>query len=352
MLKCDISNHLLSSSCSASDAIRKLEYLSSLSSQTLLVINDAEILVGTLTDGDVRRGLLKGLSIFDPVSLFMNKKFYFISDFHDIRLKVSEFKRMGVEFLPFLDKMLRIIKVLDLTSIETIVPVTALIMAGGEGQRLRPYTNNVPKPMLLVGEKPIIEHNIDRMIKYGISEIYVSVKYLGHKIMDYFGDGTSKGISINYIIEDEPRGTIGALSEISNNCSNTILVMNSDILTNIDYNDFYDFHLKEQASMTIASIPYEVQVPYAVLETNDKYIKSFAEKPSYTYYSNGGIYLIDKANKIHVPSKGLFNATDLMYKLINMRNSVLHYPLLNYWLDIGRPIDYQKAQEDIKHLIL
>jgi NDP-sugar pyrophosphorylase family protein len=171
--------------------------------------------------------------------------------------------------------------------------------------------------------------------------------------MDYFGDGSSKGVKIKYIEEDEPLGTLGALSLIGDIEHDDILVMNSDLLTNIDFEDFYSFYQEQGAEMAVASIPYKVTVPYAVLETNDHKINSFVEKPTYTYYSNGGIYLFKYNLRDIFPRKSFFNATDLMDQLIaNNTKSVIHYPLLCYWLDIGNQQDFLKAQEDIKHLQL
>jgi len=218
---------------------------------------------------------------------------------------------------------------------------------------LRPLTEATPKPMLKVGNKPIIEHNIDRLIAYGIKDIYISVKYLKEQIIDFFQDGSSKGVNIHYLEEDEPLGTIGSLSLIESIQYEDILVMNSDLLTNIDFEDFYNFYREKKAKMAVASVPYHVNIPYAVLETSGHLISSFSEKPSYTYYSNGGIYLM-KFNLRALFGKGtFFNATDLMDKIIEDKKAdLIHYPLLGYWLDIGKHNDLIKAQEDIKHIKL
>jgi NDP-sugar pyrophosphorylase family protein len=232
-----------------------------------------------------------------------------------------------------------------------MLPAAALIMAGGKGERLKPFTDTIPKPMLIVGDKPIIEHNIDRLISFGITEIFISVKYLKEQIMDYFGDGSTKGVSIKYIIEDTPLGTIGALSLIENIKHEDILVMNSDLLTNVDLEDFFEYYQSHSAEMAVASIPYVVNVPYAVLETNHHEVKSFIEKPSYTYYSNGGIYFLKFSLKSALKSNEFFDATDLMnFVIAKNQNALVHYPLLCYWLDIGKHQDYIKAQDDIKHL--
>ena len=203
--------------------------------------------------------------------------------------------------------------------------------------------------MLKVGEKPIIEHNIDRLISYGIKEIYISVNYHKEQIMDFFGDGSAKGISIKYIEENEPLGTLGCLSLIDDISEENLLVMNSDLLTNIDFEDFYQFFIEKHADMVLASVPYIVSVPYAVLETEQQRVKSFSEKPTYTYYSNGGIYLIKTKLKSKLRKGVFYNATDLMEEVLQeSETSLVHFPILDYWLDIGKHQDFTKAQEDIK----
>jgi NDP-sugar pyrophosphorylase family protein len=206
--------------------------------------------------------------------------------------------------------------------------------------------------MLIVGDKPIIDHNIDRLIKFGITDIIISVRYLSEVIMDHLGDGSSKGISITYLLEDDPLGTIGALGSIEGINTKHILLMNSDILTNIDFEDFFNHYLNNDSAMCVASIPYQIQVPYAVLDIKDNQILSFIEKPSYTYYSNAGIYFLNRELQKFIPKDTFYNATDLMQSLIYKGKKVVHYPMLNYWLDIGRHQDYIKAQEDVKHLAL
>ncbi len=224
-------------------------------------------------------------------------------------------------------------------------------MAGGRGDRLRPLTDSAPKPMLKVGDKPILEHNLDRLISFGVSDIYISVKYMKEQIMDYFGNGENKGIKITYIEEDVPLGTLGALSLIEKLEHDDILVMNSDLLTNIDFEDFFNFYKSESATMALASIPYVVNIPYAVIQTDHHKVQSFSEKPSYTYYSNGGIYLMNAKLKGLIVRGEFFNATDLMDLVISdAKLSLVHYPLLGYWLDIGKHQDFVKAQEGIKHI--
>jgi NDP-sugar pyrophosphorylase family protein len=185
---------------------------------------------------------------------------------------------------------------------------------------------------------------------YGIDDFWVSVKYLGEQIENYFGNGKDKNIDINYVWEDEPLGTIGAVSKIDNLQHDYVLVMNSDILTNVDYEQLFLDFIEKDADFSVVTIPYDVNIPYAVLETVDGEIKSFKEKPTYTYYSNGGIYLMKKSVLKYLPNNQFFNATDLIERLIEENLKVVTFPLLGYWLDIGKHEDFKKAQEDIKQI--
>jgi dTDP-glucose pyrophosphorylase len=343
--------HIIHKDKQARAALKVLDELPLYASRTVFVIDENEKMVGSITDGDIRRGLLNGLEISHPIALFMNTKFKYLREGGNNVDLLKIYRKAGIDLIPFLDENFRLLQIHDLSKTKTILPIAALIVAGGRGERLRPFTDHIPKPMLKVGDKPILEHNIDRLIGYGVSEFYISVKYLKDQIMEYFGDGSAKDVHIYYVEEEEPLGTLGALSLIDKIGQEDILVMNSDLLTNIDFEDFYNFYKNESATMALASIPYVVDVPYAVLETNEQEVASFIEKPTYTYYSNGGIYLLKFALKKYLQKGTFYNATDLMDKIIIEDNcSLVHFPLLGYWLDIGKHHDYIKAQEDIKHI--
>ncbi|MGE5351528.1 MAG: nucleotidyltransferase family protein [Ignavibacteriales bacterium] len=319
------------------------------SNQTLFVVDEAEQLIGTLTDGDIRRGLIKGITLDAPVSRFSNTSFRYING----KINVKEIRRLkneGVKLLPRLSKANKVIKVFDLTRLNSILPLHAVIMAGGRGERLRPLTDNVPKPMLPLGDKPIIEHNIDRLISYGIEKITISVRYLANQIMDYFGDGSEKGIKIDYVQETEPLGTIGCLSLLDDIKYEDILVLNSDLFTNIDFEDFYLSFVESKADMAVASIPYSIDIPYAIMELNENSITSFKEKPKNTYYANAGIYLLKKECVNLIPKNGFYNSTDLMDYILHNSGKLIHSPITGYWIDIGQFDDYNKALEIVKHL--
>jgi NDP-sugar pyrophosphorylase family protein len=204
--------------------------------------------------------------------------------------------------------------------------------------------------MLKVGDKPIIEHNINRLKSYGIDDIWISLRYLGHQIQNYFADGANRSLNINYVHENEALGTAGALALLEGLQHDTILMMNSDLLTNIDFESFYSFFKETKADLALACIPYQVNVPYAVMETNGHKVIGFKEKPTFTHYSNAGIYLMKKDVLSLIPKNVTYNATDLMEKLIALGREVVSFPHNGYWLDIGRLEDYNKAQEDVKHV--
>lgn len=316
----------------------------------LFAVDSDEKLVGALTDGDVRRGLLKGLTLEDTVDKFTQKNPRFLQKGGYTIEEVISYRKNDFRIIPVLCQKGRIVNVVNFRFLKSYLPVDAVLMAGGRGQRLRPLTDNVPKPLLKVGDKPIIEHNLDRLISYGIDDIWLSVRYLGEQLEEHFGDGRSKYVNIKYVWEDEPLGTLGAVSKIDDFQNDCVLVSNSDLLTNLDYEDFYLDFMAKDAALSVVTIPYSVNIPYAVLETEDTSVKSFKEKPTYTYYSNGGIYLIKKEVLKYIPKERFYNTTDLMELLIEKGLKVNSYPMRGYWLDVGKPEDFKKAQEDIKHI--
>ena len=254
------------------EALKKLDQEKS--NQTLFVLDNNEKLIGTVTDGDIRRGLIKGLNLESTIDQYCYPNFSFINSKIDVST-IHRLKKEGIKVLPKLNEFGQIEKVFDLSRLNSILPLHAVIMAGGKGERLRPLTDKTPKPMLPLGDKPIIEHNIDRLIAFGIDTITISVRYLSEQIISYFGDGSSKGISLNYIEEDTPLGTIGCVAQIGQIYHEAILVLNSDVFTNIDFEDFYLDFENENADMAVASIPYSVDIPYAIMELNNNNITSF-----------------------------------------------------------------------------
>lgn len=317
---------------------------------TLLIHDNEDRLKGTLTDGDIRRKLVSGTKLTDTIKTCMNTDFTFIRKngvhYHDI----SKYKFLGIRLLPILDKDNRIHRIYDLTKLRAILPVDTVIMAGGLGTRLRPLTNDIPKPLLEIGEKPIIEHNIDRLLSYGIDHFTISVRYLGDQIVDYFGNGHSKDASIKYVHEDQPLGTAGSLSLIDEFHSDTILLSNSDVLTTLNYEDFYTDFVNNEADISVVTIPYRVKIPYGVIELDQENITAIKEKPQYTYYANAGIYLLKRSLIDEIAKNEPLEITDFIEKQIAKGKSVRTFPFWGYWLDIGKPEDFENAQKAIQIL--
>lgn len=338
-------NHLVTTGTSIREALQRLDVLAS--DAIVFVVNEDDRLKGSLTDGDVRRGLLKGVTIDEPVSNIIQEHPRFIRkgarDIHQI----IQYRTENFRIIPVIDADDKVVNIVNFRHMRSYLPVDAIIMAGGRGTRLKPLTDTTPKPLLMVGDKSIMEHNVDRLALYGIDDFWFSVKYLGDQIVDRFGDGKDNNRSIHYVWEDEPMGTIGSVSKIDNFEHEHVLVSNSDILTNLDYENFYLDFLKNDADFAVVTIPYNVSIPYAVLETSNGHVLDFKEKPTYTYYSNGGIYLMKRSVLEYIPKHTHFNATDLMEKLIAENKKVISYPLMGYWLDVGKHDDFEKAQRDI-----
>lgn len=341
--------YLISDNASIREALIQLDKLAA--DATLFVVSEGNKLVGSITDGDIRRALIAGKEASGSVQNVMNTTTKFVRKGENALRKLIEFRTKNILIIPVLEKDSdTICNVINLRVHRSYLPIDAVIMAGGKGQRLRPLTEETPKPLLEVGGTPIIERNIDRLGIYGIDDINISVNYLGEKLENYFGDGSNKGLNINYVWEDSPLGTIGAVGKIEEFQNDFILVMNSDLLTNIDFESFFMDFIDSNADLSILSIPYTVDVPYAVLETDDQKIISLKEKPRYTYYSNGGIYLMKKEVLQRIPKNAFYNATDLIEELIEDNKFVKTYPLVDYWLDIGNHDDFKKAQSDVHRI--
>lgn len=341
-------DHLISIHATLRSALERLDMLSN--NAVVFLVDEENRLKGALTDGDIRRGLIKGLDVQSPLIDFANpnpkcieKRRY---DIHQI----IEYREKHFDILPVVDEYGKVVNVINLREQRSYLPVDAVIMAGGKGTRLRPLTEKIPKPLLPVGGKPILEHNIDRLRHFGVDDIWISLHYLGEQIEAYFGNGQQRNMHIKYVWEQEPLGTIGAVRLINNFLHDYILVSNSDLLTTLDYEAFFLDFLDKDADMSVVTIPYEVNVPYAVMETTNNHVISLKEKPTYTYYSNGGIYLLKRELLQYIPEHVPYNATDLMEKVIAIGGKLVSFPLRDYWLDIGRPEDYEKAQVAILQL--
>jgi dTDP-glucose pyrophosphorylase len=347
----DLKEHIIHTNYTIRDALAILDK-QGLIANVLFVVDDEGVLQGSLTDGDVRRSLLKGLNIDSSVQEAMKRDCHCLQKDNVNKKEMDLCKSLGIIFLPVVDDEKKIVSILNLKNYKGFIALDAVLMAGGKGKRLYPLTEKIPKPLLKIGDRPIMEHNIDRLKNFGIANVFVSINYLGEQLIEYFGDGSQKGINITYIKEEKPLGTVGSIKLAENDFKeDTILIMNSDLLTTIDFAEFYDAFISSNADMAVAATSYHVDIPYAVLEVKENNtVQSLKEKPRYTFYSNAGIYLIKKELLSYIPSDEIFDSTDLMEKLINNGKKLITYPILGYWLDIGKLDDYKKAQEDIKHI--
>ncbi len=341
-------DHLIQKGTTVKKALSMLDRLAS--DAILFVVDQDNKLIGSLTDGDVRRGLIRDLTTDHVVDEFIQENPKFIRKGGYKIEDIIEFRRKDFKIIPILDAEHVVINILNLRTQKSYLPVDAVIMAGGFGKRLKPLTDSTPKPLLKIAGKAIIDYNVDRLHKFGVDDLWISVRYLGEQIEEHFGDGSSRNQRIQYIKESKPLGTIGAVSKIKEFSHEYVLVTNSDILTTLDYEDFFLDFIRKEADMSVVTIPYQVNVPYAVMETANSHVVSFKEKPTYTYYSNGGIYMIKREIIDRIPKGKFYNSTDLMESLIETGGKLISYPMRNYWLDIGKHNDFEKAQEDVKHL--
>lgn len=347
-MMCDFSKYIVRDTITIREALIALNRLSD-DVLVLFVVDSGNCLVGTLTDGDIRRKLIEGVGISEQVKGVMNKNFRSLSEELFCVERLKELKTTGITLLPILRNDGTIMKVYNLKKKKSVLPLDAVLMAGGKGERLRPLTESTPKPLLKVGDKAIIDYNIDNLISYGVSHIHVTVNYLGEQIEKHF-EAPQEEVKVNCVREPQYLGTIGSIKFVGTLYNDTILLMNSDLFTNINFEDFYLHFKRNNADMSVAAIPYSISVPYGIFDLEERIIKGVKEKPTYNYYANSGIYLIKRKLLDLIPDRVFFNATDFMEMLIREGYNVIRFPLVGYWIDIGKPEDYRKAQEFVKHL--
>lgn len=343
-----IDKYTIDDTATIKDALIALNNLSS-DIQTLFVVNSARKLVGTVTDGDIRRGLINDKKVTDNVKEIFQSSFRFVIEGERNALQVQEFRKNNIELLPCLNQEGEIVKAYNLNKTKSLLPIDAVLMAGGKGERLLPLTENTPKPLLKVGDKSIIDYNVESLISYGIDTIHVTVNYLAEQLEDHFKKPI-EGVEVRCVREPKFLGTIGAVKFIDNFHNDVVLVMNSDLFTNINYEDFYLHMIKNGADVSVAAVPYSFSIPYGIFELDGRNILGINEKPVNNYYANAGIYLIKRELLDLIPNDTFFNATDFIELLIAKKYNIIRYPILGYWIDIGKYDDYIKAQEFVKHL--
>lgn len=332
------------------EALKKIDELSNNATRIAFVVDEDRKVIGSVSDGDCRRGLINGKKLNSPVTDIMNSKFTsLIKDVYDVDT-IQKIRKLGLKYVPELNKDGTLFAIRDFTNEKSYVPVDAVLMAGGKGERLRPLTLDTPKPLLKVADKPIIDYNIDNLINCGINHINVTVNYLAEQIEEHFLKPINE-VQVKTVREPKFLGTIGSIKFVKEWYNDTILLMNSDLFTNIDIEAFYLHFLKHDADMSVAGVQYNVNIPYGIFELeNTREIKGITEKPSYHYYANAGIYLIKRSLLDLIPDNEFFDATDFIDLLIKNNKKVIRFPITGYWIDIGKPDDFKNVQEFARNI--
>lgn len=324
----------------------------------VLVVDGDRRLAGTITDGDIRRWTLAGQPMSSSVGELLRQKSS-LAPACPVTVHVGAnrsemldiMRGKSLRHLPVLDKQDCVV---DLVTMEDLLPepersLQAVIMAGGKGTRLRPFTEEVPKPMLMVGDRPLMEHIVNQLSSAGIRQVSVATQYLPHKISEHFGNGERFGVDISYVQEDEPLGTAGALGLMAE-WKESLLVVNGDVLTQVNYRAMRDFHAEHKADMTVAVSKYEAAVPFGVVDCEGVEVRKLEEKPHYSFLVNAGIYLLEPSVQSFIPSGQRFDMTDLINALLQHNKRVVSFPILEYWLDVGKPVDFERAKNDIRKM--
>lgn len=319
----------------------------------VIVVNDENKLLGTITDGDVRRALLSGASLNDKIDNIIHLNPVFIYESTPKEEVKDIFIRKAIKDIPIVNNDNVVV---DIISINDLLltkgkenPV--VIMAGGLGSRLKDLTKEIPKPMLKIGDKPILQHVINNFAQYGFNKILVSVNYKAEIIENYFQDGYAYGVKINYIRENKRMGTAGGIRLAKDYIDKDFFVINADIFTNLNMENMMEFHEKNSFDITVGIRKFSYQIPYGVLKLEGNYVKGLVEKPITDYYINGGIYCLNPKVIEFIPMDQYFEITELIQMCINNGLRVGSYEIEGYWMDIGKEEDYNKVNSDIYDLL-
>tara|TARA_B100001093_G_scaffold519205_1_gene607130 strand:+ start:5158 stop:6210 length:1053 start_codon:yes stop_codon:yes gene_type:complete len=340
-------NYLIKWDATISDAINLLDKNGGL---ICIVIDNEERVVGTVTDGDIRRAMISDFSLMSPVNEISQKNFISTSETSNKETSYALMQKMKLKCIPVLDNEGRFV---DLHVAHQFggykaLPNHAVLMAGGKGKRLFPMTQDVPKPLLQIGDKPILELILEDLVDQGIGTFWISINYLGEKIKQYFDDGSRWGVEINYLEEKKPRGTAGSLELLKVQLSSPILVMNGDVLANININRMIELHERTDALMTVGAKVHKLSVPFGVLEVENELITDLAEKPDMDVLVNAGIYMLDPSIIDLIETGECLDMTDLMQRVIKADGRVSPFFLLHNWIDIGMPEQLQNARETFR----
>jgi len=323
----------------------------------VLLLDHRGRFLATVTDGDIRRAILAGAGVDSPVTNALSNSDGTLR--HSVTAhatatraeQLAIMKEAEIRHLPLLDDDRQVValSLSDELVKSPPLPVQAVIMAGGFGTRLRPLTDDTPKPMLQIAGRPLLERTIEGLQQAGVHRINVTTHYMPEKITRHFGSGSEFGVELNYISEDEPLGTAGALSLLGE-IDEPLLVINGDILTNADFGSLVRFHQERKVMLTVGVRHYDLKVPYGVVESENGCVIGLREKPSYAFFVNAGVYLLDPSVRQYIPRGRRYDMTDLIELLLKIGKPVASYPILEYWIDIGQHDDFDRAQREVGQL--
>ncbi len=322
--------------------------------QIALVVDDNKKLIGTVTDGDIRRGILNDISLEQPVANIMKAKPITVAPNTPTDEIIKIMKEKLIYQLPVVDEdgCVTGLEVLnDLLKVKSI-DNWVVLMAGGLGARLSPLTDKCPKPMVKVGDKPLLETIVDSFVDQGFQHFYLAVNHLKDQIMDYFGDGSKRDVNINYLHEGKKMGTAGALSLLVEKPNKPIIVMNGDLLTKVNFKHLLEYHCSHKAMATMCIREYTMQIPYGVVEINNHSILSIDEKPQHKFFVNAGIYVLNPEALKLIPQNEHTDMTTLFEAIIEREYETAVFPVREYWIDIGHTRDYEKANDDFGFVFL
>lgn len=331
---------------------KALEVIDNGTMRIAIVVDNCNRLLGIINDGDIRRALLKGYSLnMSIIDIYQrNPSVCKITDTKEHIIKTAI--KNKVYQIPIINESNIVVYIEDLATLLSgrIRKNKVVIMAGGLGTRLKPLTDDIPKPLLKVGTKPILETIIENFANYGFKEIIISVNYKANMIKEYFKDGSDFGVKISYLEEDRRLGTAGALSLIKEEIKEPFFVMNGDLLTNINFEHLLNFHLSSNSIATMCVREYEYQIPYGVIQIEKDEIRAIEEKPINKFFVNAGIYLLSNKVLNYIPKDTFYDMPTLFQKLINEELKILSFPIHEYWLDIGRIVDYERANDEYSNV--
>ncbi len=344
----DWSSALLRSDRTIQDAV---ELLTANSLRIALIVDEGNRLLGTITDGDIRRALMAGATMTSSVKLTMQGDPTIIAEGSSRRSALKIMREQDLLHLPVIDMRGMVVGLETMQDLvldkERSNPV--LLMAGGLGKRLYPLTREVPKPLLPLGKRPILETIIEQLVETGFSQFFLAVHYRAQQVRTHFGDGSQWGVNIEYLEEKQPLGTAGALGMLSSSdIKAPLLMMNGDLITRLNFGELFDFHTSHKGNATICVREYDHAIPYGVVEGEGMKVRSISEKPVYRHFVNAGIYVLEPSVIDQCNGPESRDMPDLLCEVIGHGGKVNMFPIHEYWIDIGRISEYERAQEDIK----